>query len=163
MVPKIEQGPHSADRNAKTVTPARGRAIPGTYILGVQIVPKIEQGPHSADRDAKTVTPAEGHPIPGMSILGVQEAPKIAQKGADKGQFNTEQLDRREAKREEAAAAAQEAPETAVLRVDNPLCDSEFRENRLFNRGAEHTVETAPGEEFDGKRNGNFRWEFKSK
>ena len=34
--------------------------------------------------------------------------------------------------------------EEAVRRVDNPIFESEFRENRLFNLGAEHTTRTAP-------------------
>jgi hypothetical protein len=34
--------------------------------------------------------------------------------------------------------------EEAVLRVDNPIFESEFRENGLFNLGAEHTARTAP-------------------
>ena len=36
--------------------------------------------------------------------------------------------------------------EEAVRRVDNPIFESEFRENRLFNLGAEHTARTAPAQ-----------------
>ena len=43
-----------------------------------------------------------------------------------------------------ATERVQEALQAAVLRVDNPLFESEFKENRLFNMGAEHTVRTAP-------------------
>ena len=34
--------------------------------------------------------------------------------------------------------------EESVLRVDNPIFESEFRENLTFNPRAEHTARTAP-------------------
>ena len=45
---------------------------------------------------------------------------------------------------EPAMAMVWAVDEEAVLRVDNPIFESEFRENGLFNRGAEHTARTAP-------------------
>ena len=50
-----------------------------------------------------------------------------------------------------ATGTVQEAPEMAVLRVDNPIFESEFRENRLFNMGAEHTTRTAPVQTVDAE------------
>ena len=45
---------------------------------------------------------------------------------------------------EPAMAMVWAVDEEAVLRVDNPIFESEFRENRLFNPETEHTARTAP-------------------
>ena len=101
-VPKLEQGLDCADRNGKTAALAKGRHILGTSVLGVQRVPKIERGLDRADRNGKAVTLAKWRHIPGTSIFGVHRAPEISQEGTSKAQLDTEQLDRREAEKEEA-------------------------------------------------------------
>ena len=66
-------------------------------------MPKIERDLDRAGRNGKVVTRTEECSILGTSILGVQRAPEIARAGTSKARFNTDQLDRREAEREEAA------------------------------------------------------------
>ena len=102
-----------------------GRTILGTWraILGRPILgtPEIEQDLDCADSNGKAVTQTEGCATLGTSILGatqapeIARAPEIAQMRTSKAQFNTEQLDRSDAEREEAAQALRVAKEAERL------------------------------------------------
>ena len=152
--PERERAAEGAEEDAPQ---EEGRSILGTHILGVKEVPDIEQDPHRADRNGKAVTPVKGRPTPGTYILGVHEVPEIAQQGTGKAQFNAEQLDKREAKRE--AAATVEAVEELRQAWEKQVVDGiKDRWRKLKQSG-----ERRGTPEFEGQREAAKERELRAK